>query len=379
MPGKIINPQSVSYNSFADFKSTNKGTLNELAINFLKQINKGTQYAEIIDDIKNYLEQQNLQLSELLEQLQKGKRQYKCLLGFCYERIPECQDPAKAFTAYNDASQSNFPFGYLFLAACYENGIGVRRSFAKAFKNYKKAEEYNNLQCTCIQYRLGRCYERGIGTSVNMDTAFDWYMKAATSGNTGAQNKLGYWYEEGIHVKKDPKKAFTYYYEAAKGGFVCAQYNTAECLRLGIGTTKGALRAFYWYQRAAENGDPNSQYWLAYHYHYGIATAENNELALKWYLKAAEAATVTIEVARVYYSLGCIYDYRQLGVKRDDKKAFGWYKKASNAGVIEATKRLAKFYQNGFGTDVDIDKAYAMTLIAKEHYKEDSQNEYRYE
>ncbi|CAG8471653.1 2508_t:CDS:2 [Ambispora gerdemannii] len=107
------------------------GPLNSLAINFLKQINKGTHYIEIVENIRNYLKQQKLSLSKLLEELQnKGTKQYKCLLGFCHEQIPECQDAAKAFAAYSVAAQNNFSYGYLFLAMCYENGTGVRQSFA---------------------------------------------------------------------------------------------------------------------------------------------------------------------------------------------------------------------------------------------------------
>ncbi|CAG8471610.1 2506_t:CDS:1 [Ambispora gerdemannii] len=352
--------------------SRHDGPLNGLAKQFIEQINKGTKYSQIQRSICDYLEEQNLELAEILERIENGyrgheyRKQFRVLNGFFHEKFRECYDPRKAFAEYKAAAETNYSYGYLFVGICYENGSGVRKNPKRAFEYYQKSVEYstdNNFACG--QYRLARCYERGVGTPVDIKLAFHWFKKAIIAGNLGALNNIGCWYEKGEYVKKDLSEAYKHYYQAAKEGLPCAQFNTAEFLRRGCGTKKDDARAFHWYQKAAANGESGAQFWLAQYYRKEGAN-QSNRLALKWYLEAAKAIEVTDEIIQTYYNLALIYDYGQLGTVRDNKKAFEWYQKASDAGVDEATKRLAECYRHGLGTEIDLDKANKLAVIGKE-------------
>ncbi|CAG8563985.1 5721_t:CDS:2 [Ambispora leptoticha] len=358
------------------------GPLNGLAKLFLQQLDLGVKFAQIQQSILTFIKGHNLTLVEIVERLQKGykgreyRKQFKVLSGFLYERFLECHDSKKAFAEYKAAAETECPYGYLFVGICYENGIGVHIDSEKAFKNYQKSVEYSrNRPFPCGQYRLARCYERGIGTSVNHEFAFNCYTRAANAGNLDALNSLGCWYQKGKYVKQDFSEAYKNYKKAADGGLPCAQFNVAEFLRLGCGVKKNELEAFHWYQTAANNGESSAQYWLAQHYEED--KNKNDKLALKWYLKAAEATQITEEIVQTYYSLALIYDYGQLGVVRDDKKAFEWYQKASDVGIIEATRRLSECYRRGLGTEIDLEKANKLAKLISDTKENEAEKKYR--
>ena len=50
--------------------------------------------------------------------------------------------------------------------------------------------------------------------------------------------------------------------------------------------------------------------------------------------------------AGAQFNLGVMYD-RGLGVPQDDVEAASWYRKAANAGDLDAKNRLKKLYDDG--------------------------------
>ena len=73
------------------------------------------------------------------------------------------------------------------------------------------------------------------------------------------------------------------------------------------------------------------------------------ETAKKYYEMAAEE-----KYPPAYMCLGYIYYYGRVG-EPDYKRAFKYYKKASDCGMDEATYKLADMYKNGYGVEQSYD------------------------
>jgi hypothetical protein len=65
-----------------------------------------------------------------------------------------------------------------------------------------------------------------------------------------------------------------------------------------------------------------------------------------------------------FFLLGSAYD-NGLGVNKDYRKAFDWYRKGANAGSSLAMCNLAVMYTNGLGVAVDYKKAIVWFIIIK--------------
>ncbi|KAG9305132.1 hypothetical protein G9A89_001242 [Geosiphon pyriformis] len=239
------------------------GPLNQIAKSFLESINRGETYLDIALEIQNNLESHDISLEYLIEKITSRKhyvRQFRCLLGFCYQYMNECFDPKKAFKAYKVASENGYSYGHLFLGICYEIEFGVKKNLEKAFELYRMSAIDGNGHS---QYRLARCYQRGIGTIVDMKKSYKWFLRSAELGQLGGQNNVGCFYKSGLGTQRDLLKAFYWYQIAARAGLPCAQFNLAECFREAQGTKKDDKRALYWYKKAATGGDLNAKVKLA--------------------------------------------------------------------------------------------------------------------
>lgn len=201
------------------------------------------------------------------------------------------------------------------LGVRYENGEGVERDLAEAFRCYQKAAEQDFI---AAQYALGNCYRFGRGVGIDLQEAVNWYDRAAKKGNIAAQNALDAIYDEyniGIEgtrewrvllygldlgygtvepndagaqcklgkcylygwykVGKNPQKAVSWLKKSAEQGFAEAQYRLADCYMYGRGTEKNAQEAFALYTEAAENGLDKAKTELSKCYLYGKGVAQD--------------------------------------------------------------------------------------------------------
>lgn len=79
------------------------------------------------------------------------------------------------------------------------------------------------------------------------------------------------------------------------------------------------------------------------------------DLALDYYSLAEMKMKTKEEISSVCDCLGYIYYYGRVG-EPDYQKAFEYYSKASNAGNLEASMKVADMYRNGYYVDKDQDK-----------------------
>ena len=182
------------------------------------------------------------------------------------------------------------------------------------------------------QNLLGYCYLEGDGVNKDPDKAFYWLSKAAEQNNLKALNTIGMCYENGIGVDPDPFQAFSFYKKAALGGMPNAFVNVAQCYFNGVGTAEDPLKARAWFEKGAE---------------FGYRVAQTN--------------------VGLLYILEENYD-----------KAFYWLTKAAEQGSPNAMEMLGMCYENGWGTEINIQKANELyrksyqlgNEYAKEHIKD---------
>ena len=129
----------------------------------------------------------------------------------------------------------------------YDNGIGVKRDYKKAFELYQKAAEVGYAPS---QVNLGLMYDRGNGVKVDYKMALKLYVLAAEKGEDMAINNLGWMYYEGHGVEKDYKEAIKYFKVAAEKGNVNAMNNLGNMYSKGEGVEKDLNQARYWYNKA---------------------------------------------------------------------------------------------------------------------------------
>ncbi|CAG8440243.1 7161_t:CDS:2 [Ambispora gerdemannii] len=86
--------------------SETQGLLNRLAKSFLEEIDRGSSWEKIEQEINEYLKSNKIHPRTLLDLLssQSYKRQFKVLLGFCFEREIGYADKQAAFASYKTAS-----------------------------------------------------------------------------------------------------------------------------------------------------------------------------------------------------------------------------------------------------------------------------------
>jgi len=137
----------------------------------------------------------------------------------------------------------------------------------------------------------------------------------------------------------------------------------AECF-LGVchdfgehGLTRDYALAKYWYERAARNGDANAMVNLGYMYAHGHGLPVDGEKAVKWYtLASSNGSYLAMGNLAYFYLTGIFVD------KANPERAVQLYEKAVE---MEPQSECYKYdlgtcYENGTGTEVDMDRAIAL-------------------
>ena len=124
----------------------------------------------------------------------------------------------------------------------YYHGEGVRQSYKKAIKWFRRAADQEFAQA---QMALWVCYTLG---RFDGDLAFEYLKKAAAHGEMMAEFNLGLCYDLGEHVPQDRALAFEYYKKAAEKGMLCAQNNVGSCYCEGIGVSRDPELAVEWFK-----------------------------------------------------------------------------------------------------------------------------------
>lgn len=238
---------------------------------------------------------------------------------------------------------------------------------------------------------VGKVYYRGKLNERNYEKAFDWFSKAAESGNSYAQYLLGNMYENGTFVEQNYDTALSYYKNSAAQNNIMAIGEMAYMKDNGYGMPMNKEEAEKIYLQLAEERDDE---WSMIKLSYIEMDRGNSEERLKWIQKALEK-----EYIDVYVDLGIFYQsdekykdlekaqqsyyqaaqlgnpegmnglamiYYDMPDNKGDEQAFRWFSKSADLGDSLGLYYLAVMYENGFGTNVDKQKAWDLYLASSD-------------
>lgn len=95
------------------------------------------------------------------------------------------------------------------LGKCYYLGNGVAQDFAKAFENFKTANDFG-LKTSELLCFLGECYFEGRGVEKNVNLAIQFFERSASNSYLQADYHLAYIFYNGAGVKPNPDRAARY-------------------------------------------------------------------------------------------------------------------------------------------------------------------------
>ena len=157
------------------------------------------------------------------------------------------------------------------LGQMHENGLGVRKDEAEAFRWYLLGAERGN---PAAKYKVGLMYQNGQGVAQSYARAHTWFRRAAGARVHEANVALGKLYEEGQGVRKDYAEAMKWYRQAIVG-YVLDHGRVEDCP-----ITDECNDHIYRF--------PAATYHIGFLYENGLGVAQDRKVALKLYQRAAK-------------------------------------------------------------------------------------------
>lgn len=167
---------------------------------------------------------------------------------------------------------------------------------------------------------LGSLYYNDMG---DFEQATEWFKKASEKGCTRSMNNLGACYEFGHGVQKNRDTSYQLYKESAEKGYTQAMLNLAYL--------------------TLQNGSESNQH-------------SQYRQSAYWFRKLTMCDA---ELAEPYFNLGKMHE-SGLGIERDLKGAYQYYKKAARLNHAEAISKCGDFLYSGRVTGGVSDRREAM-------------------
>jgi len=191
---------------------------------------------------------------------------------------------ATAFRSFKPMAEEGIAEAQNNIGFLYQNGFGVKRSYANAITWYTRAAEQGLAEA---EHNLGMLNYRGHGLSQNFTIAKRWFTRAAEQGLGPSHYMLGLIFYNGDSAAKNPERARIHFRDGARAGDAKSQYMYSYMLLAGEG------------KKATTN---NSRFGALFNQ--GGATEEEYKLALLWSKLSArnghEDAEELVEYARLH-------------------------------------------------------------------------------
>ena len=113
-------------------------------------------------------------------------------------------------------------------------------------------------------------------------------LKGALEGRTENQFLLGENYFYGVNCEKNYELAGSWYREAAKRGHAAATYMYGYMLMFGLLNKTDLSEGSKYIRRAAEKGNLQAVLLIARNYYYGFGVRKNDKKAFRWWKKGAQ-------------------------------------------------------------------------------------------
>lgn len=171
----------------------------------------------------------------------------------------------------------------------YRNGD--KKDQKKAAKFFRKASKMGSAYG---QFYLAWCYEEGTGVKKSLEKAAHWYIKAAKGGCSSAYARVGDLYYEGKWgILRDDDKAFKWFKKSADNGSYDGYLGLGKCYQYARGVRRNPAEAKKWYRKIldAENAKLYSSYKSASYHHAKMYPSRRRNVALESIQTLANVAT----------------------------------------------------------------------------------------
>ncbi|MCH7323970.1 sel1 repeat family protein [Solibacillus sp. MA9] len=167
-----------------------------------------------------------------------------------------------------------------------------------------------------------------------------WLQKAVALGHVEAMYELGNVYFE----MEEEEHAFMMYARAAQLGHPDAMNNLADMYLNGEGTVINEQMALQWFVKAAENGVVEAMFTLGMMYEQGIGSGIDEQTAIHYYVLSANGGDV-----EGLYRMGMIYFEGELGQQPNLPRAIQYFEQAAEQLHIDALFNLGYIYELEWG------------------------------
>ena len=191
--------------------------------------------------------------------------------------------------------------------------------------------------------------------------ASDNLEQSAKGGSGVAQSCLSHMYREGFGVEKDPVKAFQWCSAAAKHKDKPeATFELAMMYSHGLGVKQCKVTAVFLLDVAGKQDHSLALFKLAEHF---FEFAENDNCFKKGFEACYRSAKLGLVEAQ--FNLGVMFE-DGLGTEQNLEKAATWYHRAATSGDERAMNNLGNMYWHGKGVSKDKPKAESLFALAVE-------------
>lgn len=242
--------------------------------------------------------------------------------------------------------------------ALYEKSIYFLKvgNYTEAIKLLFESASSGSPGACC---KLGELYLRtNNGEEWNLEydpqKGIAWLNKAYNKGYPHAFHELGLLYLWGLNAPKDPNKAIELFKEGAELGDSDCMNQLGLCFLNGVVVLQDDKLAVNLFKKSADCGNANGMLNFAMCCREGRGILKDDEMFFKYVKSAA-----MLDLPKAHHFLACAY-FTGEGTIQNLKKAFEEFGKAYQMGEIDDIFNLAYCYENGYGTEKDLNKAVGL-------------------
>lgn len=305
--------------------------------------------------IEGEIEKDGVKADSILNTIkEKDNPYYLWLKGYvyCYGNDKTDIDENEAIECWVKAYENGYNSAKRIAELYRYGGSQIEKDIDKAVEWYKKGVEVNGSGSMLELAWIYLSEDSTLQRFHNTKGALELLRKSIKLKNADACDYLGCLYSLGENVGKDDKEAFKYFKMADEYGSANGALNLGSSYIAGRGIEESTAEGMKCYERAVERGNAEAAIRLAEMYE-GNTLVEPNPDKCKEYLEKA----VDLGSPRAYFAIARMYYYGAKGYPKDYFQAFVYFKKAADAGWVDAYEYLIEMYEKGLGCEKNPTKA----------------------